>query len=135
MARYRFSRYHRDNPHPDCAVVRSGVRAAFAALRKQGFEARMSFMCCRSCAGAAFANKLGDALESTKVVYFTTQDAEQLVESGSVYVAFSYGAGGELVAALREQGLHVEWDGTDMQRPCVMTPDAARRAAEAKAAA
>ena len=120
---------------------RTRISTAFAALRKQGFIAKASFMCCGGCAGSAIADLTEELVDAGKsplgAVYFTKQcrsdamDALERVYTQSdikkVQLLIGYGTidtskhgviglpavdvGAALVAALREAGLEVDWDG------------------------
>lgn len=97
---------------------KDALTLAFRALRKKGYLARQNFMCCGGCAGSA----LGDRWEQkhgkdvpAKGVYYHRQDNERIPDTCETYLGWG-GDGEEICAALREQGLRVEWDGTEMQR-------------------
>ena len=57
---------------------RARVRDLFAALRREGYFARMNFECCQSCAWAEAAHKLeavAERGEDKGIVFFDRQDA------------------------------------------------------------
>lgn len=104
------------------------LKAAFAALRRGGYIARQSFMCCRTCAGSAIAKQAEASPRRSEIrgcVYYTKQGLEDLGKPGgklaitygrigtqSGYVGDSTVATGRVVAvALRAAGLTVEWNG------------------------
>lgn len=98
------------------------IKAAFAALRKQGFFARMNFWCCQSCAWA-------DVPEGKpNVAFYHKQDAEAFDRWGNIspkrggvlHIAHA-GNSQIIVDALRATGLAVTWDGTDATRIEVRT--------------
>jgi len=96
----------------------AAVASAFASLRREGFLARQRFLCCGGCAGARLANGVErmSAARRAKVagaVFFTRQDAAAF-EVGRPTVE----VGRALAAALRANGLEVEWDGNELS--CVV---------------
>jgi hypothetical protein len=119
---------YRGQPTFDVDEVRPRVRAAFAALRTDGFIARMNFLCCQGCGcyaiGQMVKERGGDPDSgTTDYAFYHNQDNESLRDGQPFYIA--WGGRGELIAQrLREQGLEVEWDGTQAQRICVkgLTP-------------
>tara|TARA_Y100000004_G_scaffold97144_1_gene108694 strand:+ start:21447 stop:21779 length:333 start_codon:yes stop_codon:yes gene_type:complete len=88
--------------------VRGAIKTAFANLRKKGYFARMNYMCCSGCAGAAMP-------ENTKnYVFFHNQCNEQLVDEGRVYLYWA-GDGAEIVDELHNQNLIINWNGKDYE--------------------
>jgi hypothetical protein len=82
------------------------VKDAFVALRKQGYQCRMNFMCCQSCGWAALST------EGERAVFWHRQDTEGYNDQEpGLYMAWS-GDGNEIKKALEDAGLKVEWDGT-----------------------
>lgn len=108
------------------------LTTAFKALRKQGFIARQSFMCCGGCACAGIhdlAKKSSPARQARFKggVYYHKQDADSMRRYGQLYVG--YGAlegmpasltteevGKAAVAAFEAAGFEVEWNGNPMTR-------------------
>lgn len=99
------------------------VAAAFAELEADGVTARMDFACCQTCGHAEIGEERGDG--AWGYTFFHQQDSEALAEpDAALHLAFGvYGGsaddqpvGQRVVAALRHQGLPVEWDGTPDQR-------------------
>lgn len=102
----------------DSKDIRKKLRLAFAALQRNGYEARDNFMCCQSCGGAAInlKGKKGG-------VFWHAQDEDDLRENAHVCIAFltengkgTKAVGKALADALRAEGLMVEWNGTAAQR-------------------
>jgi len=91
---------------------RERVKAAFADLRKRGYACRMNFMCCGSCANAAMHDKHPDKPH----VYWHRQ-GDIAFEDGyltsTLYLHWS-GDGYEIAAVLRDWGLVVEWQESDL---------------------
>ena len=83
---------------------------AFAALRKAGFFARQNFWCCQSCGCAAVPEDRSEAY-----VFYHNQDKQDLVATGSCYLAFA-GDGEKIVEVLNAHGIKTEWDGTKAAR-------------------
>lgn len=101
---------------------RDAIRTAFAALRKQGYIARMNFMCCGGCAVDALARLIevrdGDPA-TAKVVYYHRQDAEAFNRHGNLrrnmYLGWQ-GDANEIVLALEAQGVRAIFDGNPQTR-------------------
>lgn len=98
----------------DAREARKKIGLAFKTLRKLNIRAKANFMCCTGCATAAMSLK-GYA----GGVYWHHQAEQGFKESGQLYIGFftdkgdgSVVIGAALAAALKEQGLDVEWDGT-----------------------
>ena len=83
---------------------------AFEDLEKKGYFAKLNFWCCQSCAWAAITDK-----EAEKAVFYHQQDAEDLRDTGSCHLAWS-GNGQEIVDVLTENGMDVEWSGSENSR-------------------
>jgi hypothetical protein len=93
---------------------------AFGTLEKVGIVARQNFTCCQSC-GAAEISDEGDGDGYT---FYHSQDTESASDGGHLFL--SYGSlretvdpveiGQRVAAALRREGLAVEWDGQLEQR-------------------
>ncbi|MFI0978591.1 DUF6891 domain-containing protein [Streptomyces sp. NPDC021093] len=105
------------------------VGEAFAALGRAGITAREHFACCRACglaeigaAGAEGAESEGEgAGEARGFVFFHTQGTAVAVAGGGLSLYYggfakspevTAAVGREVVAALAEAGLTVEWDGS-----------------------
>jgi hypothetical protein len=110
----------------DAGEIRKRALKAFAELRKSGYVARANFSCCGTCATSELADyvngvfkRLGKKIPGA--VYWHHQDNERLLRDGRFYVGFgSYGEevgnsdvqiGKDLVAALKKNGLIIEWNG------------------------
>ena len=98
--------------------------AAFAALEQAGIVCRQHFSCCGTCGVAEIWDEMvatRDAgLDVRGYTFYHVQDTESAVEGYGLYL--SYGAvedgeapalaiGYEIVAALEQHGLRVDWDG------------------------
>ncbi|MEV0900747.1 hypothetical protein [Actinoplanes sp. NPDC049802] len=83
------------------------VTDAFRALDAAGITARQDFSCCQNCGVAEIRDLPGRGF-----VFYHQQDAERAAGGGSLWLAFGPDAetGREIVAALRAEGLHVDWD-------------------------
>ncbi|MBO3737079.1 DUF6891 domain-containing protein [Actinoplanes flavus] len=86
---------------------------AFRALDAAGITARQDFSCCQNCGVAELRDAPGRGF-----VFYHQQDAERAAGGGSLWLAFGpdVEAGREVVAALRAEGLHVDWDESAGQR-------------------
>lgn len=114
-------------------VLRPRLTLAFRALQNKGYIARQSFSCCRTCAGASLARFVGNddkRMERCRgIVFYTQQEAAWMRNAplGTSRLAIYYGPlyidgrpygnaaeviAADLVAALKEQGLGFEWDGS-----------------------
>jgi hypothetical protein len=107
------------------------IKTAFANLRKQGYIARRSFMCCSGCAGCAIANQVEAMPEAKRAkvrgaVFFTKQDAESFNDHRRGNLMIRYGrvktqvgdfgddtadVGKALCSALAAAGVAFDWDG------------------------
>ena len=102
--------------------------AAFAALESRGIVARQNFTCCQSCGHGEIYDEVEGARGAGRAVrgyaFYHQQDTESAIHYGELYLAYgstdeslSTADVGERVAdALREQGLSVDWDGSDRSR-------------------
>ena len=88
----------------------TNLSKAFKALRKKGYFARQSFWCCQSCAWSAMTDE-----QANKAVFYHRQDADNLRDSGTCHLAWS-GNGQEIVDVLKDNGIKVDWDGSDSKR-------------------
>lgn len=95
--------------------AREGIRRAFGKLRKAGWTARMSFMCCQGCGCAALAEAPYNLKEGDNHVFYHKQDAERLAKDNGTWMTWG-GDGKQIVAALRAEGLRVQWNGTEAER-------------------
>ena len=117
------------------ATLRERIKEAFKTLRKEGFIARMDFLCCQSCAGYQIATDAAVMVKAGKkvngCVYYHHQDADSLnqhepevllafgqIESNELRtIGMSTGdVGGHVVTALEAVGCTVEWDGNPGKR-------------------
>lgn len=102
--------------HKDADTIRAMIKVAFAALRFDGYFARMNWQCCQSCGWAAVPTGKAD-----KAVFLHRQDSDNIDEDGSCHLAWS-GDPDLIVRRLGEAGLEVEWDGSRHTRPEVRLP-------------
>lgn len=100
-------------------ALKGKVQTAYKRLRRQGYVCRSTFMCCSGCACYELGAKYGD---DHPYVFFHKQDAERASKGGPLYLAWG-GNGDEIADTLREEGLEVEWDGSDLTRILVRLPD------------
>lgn len=86
------------------------IAASFKQLRKEGFFARMNFLCCQSCAWAGIPEG-----QSTNVVFYHKQSARALDKYGRLdqhgMHLYHGGNSARIYEVLRENGLNVEWNG------------------------
>lgn len=97
---------------------------AFAELEAAGIVSRQNFSCCGTCGAAEIDMEMDEAASSGRQVrgyaFFHEQDTAAAMECGRLFL--SYGAieegenaavavGHEVAAALRRNGLRVDWDG------------------------
>ena len=113
-------------------TLKTQLTKAFQTLRKQGFIARQNFSCCSGCAGYELTEMASDrkdkGVEVKGAVFYHRQDAEVFgsrSRSNFLMIRFSpldstkHGViglpqeviGDAVVAALKEQGLSVRWNG------------------------
>jgi hypothetical protein len=103
--------------------------AAFTALEAAGIVARQHFSCCGTCGATDIQGEMEDAARDGMRVrgytFFHIQDTEHAVDGESLFL--SYGStsgdktggeeiGHEIVAALKEHGLHPAWNGRHANR-------------------
>lgn len=108
--------------------------AAFATLDQQGITARQNFACCQSCGHAEIRGEMPAAARG--YTFYHQQDTEHVVADGTLFLAFSsvskadeddIAIGHEIVAALQEAGLTVEWNGSFRSRILVKNLDWKKR--------
>jgi hypothetical protein len=109
---------------------------AFRALDAAGVVAREDFTCCQTCGINAIDDEVTGELPAHGYVFYHGYDTIEAVQGGGVWLAF--GAmeadgppdeeiGDQVVAALRAEGLEVEWDRSAGDRPHVQLEWARRR--------
>ncbi len=97
---------------------------AFEALGNQGFVTRQNWDDCTRCAWASISHAQDDWIESgnpySGEVFYTQPDLTYVASDGALYLSFGGDVGGDeataeagrkIAAALRAEGLNVEWDG------------------------
>ena len=89
---------------------RNRLVKVFNTLHKLGYWCKMNHACCQTCGWAAIPKG-----NEHKAVFYHSQDAEHLRETGDVYLAWA-GNGAEIVKAVKDCGMKVEWDGTEDTR-------------------
>ena len=89
-------------------VGRAKISAAFRALRKKGWTAKMNFSCCSSCAWSELSE---DHNEDDEIVFFHNQDNDRLKETGETWLSWS-GDGRVLFDVLNDFELTPIWDGS-----------------------
>jgi hypothetical protein len=94
----------------DFFAVKAKLNTAFKALRKAGYFARQSFMCCQSCGCYAVPKALAE-----NYVFYHKQDADNLRAGGRVYLSWS-GDGTFIGETFRQTGFEVQWDGKSTTR-------------------
>ncbi|MBG0566465.1 DUF6891 domain-containing protein [Actinoplanes aureus] len=108
---------------------------AFRALDLAGIVAREDFACCQSCGNSEIGGEVGNVQPARGYVFYHGQDAERAAQGGTLWLAYGsfdkrIGAaqvGEEVVAALRVEGLEVDWTGDAAQRIQVRLSWAKRR--------
>lgn len=86
------------------------LNKALKDLEGKDYFTAKNFWCCSSCGWGAIANDQKD-----KAVFYHSQDAATLRESGTLYLSWS-GSGQEIVDALNSRGLFSHWNGKDGSR-------------------
>lgn len=101
---------------------------AFATLDRKGIVARHNFTCCQTCGHAEIAYEVDETSHHRPVrgyVFYHQQDTESAVMGYGLYLAYgavssteiaSIDIGWEIVDALRDAGLSVEWNGSIQKR-------------------
>lgn len=107
---------------------------AFRALDASGIVAREEFTCCQSCGTTEIGGEVVDIEACRGYVFYHSQDADHAVAGHDLWL--SYGLferettpeiGEEVAAALRAEGLEVDWDGSPDKRLRVPLKWARRR--------
>jgi hypothetical protein len=88
---------------------KTSLNAGFAVLRKRGYFAKQNWYCCQTCGVDAVPDDEPD------YVFYHSQDAERLAERDAVHLSWG-GDGHEIAKVFRDNGLAVDWDGTDGRR-------------------
>ena len=112
--------------NPEVIVdVRRRVQVAFGELRKVGFLTKTNFSCCMTCAVAELG-EIAEKRRRNRAVYWHRQDDEHFRKTGQLCIRFCYlpppgiegdtkrletQIGEQVAAALRKQGLEVDWNG------------------------
>lgn len=94
---------------------RDRVSAAFKAIRKQGYVARMNFSCCSSC-GYYELSQIVKKRGGAGFVFWSRQVEQRAWRDGKLVDTLNLSWAGDaskLVTALREAGLDVEHGGLD----------------------
>ncbi len=109
----------------EVSSIRDAVGKAFASLRKQGFIARVNFSCCTGFASYELS-EMARTRRKDRAVFWHRQDDESFREGYPLHIRYFYLApegndsdtaseeksvGEQVVAALKEQHLQIEWDG------------------------
>ncbi|MDH3402385.1 MAG: hypothetical protein OES32_04100 [Acidobacteriota bacterium] len=99
---------------------------AFALLEARGVVARQNFACCQTCGHAEIGEEIEAARKIAPVigyVFFHMQDTESAADGGGLYLAYGpvgdtseVQVGKQIQGALREVGLHPQWNGEATQR-------------------
>lgn len=118
-------RYSREQKK-EYARIRGRVEDAFEGLEDQGIMCRPNYLCCTGCASGGIFTEMEDSDKDWRGgVYWHEQDDEGLMRSGYLYLgsgAFedddekTVAIGEEIVEALEDEGLEVEWDGTASEK-------------------
>lgn len=114
--------------------IRRRVQGAFGELRRMGFITKTNFSCCMTCAIAELG-EIAEKRHRNKAVYWHRQDDEHFKKTGQLYIRFCYlpppgiegdtipletEIGEKVAAALRKQGLELDWSGNPNQTIRVM---------------
>jgi hypothetical protein len=89
--------------------MESKLTKAFRILRRNGYFARQNWKCCQNCGCYALPK------DTTNYVFYHKQDAEDLDEHGSCFLAWG-GNGNLIVDVLQRCGIQTDWDGSDDSR-------------------
>ena len=112
--------------NPEVIVdVRRRVQVAFGELRKVGFLTKTNFSCCMTCAVAELS-EIAEKRHRNRAVYWHQQDETHFKKTGVLFLRYCYlpppgiegdtkrletEIGQQVAAALRKQGLEVDWNG------------------------
>ena len=115
-------------PAAAVAELRATLGRAFEVLRKQGIVAEPKFEDCMRCAVAAMSDLLKER-NAPGGVYWHDQDDDALEQGEDLMIGFvarkdddATAIAQKLVAALKAEGLTVEWDGSEDRRVTVKVP-------------
>ncbi|MEU4569933.1 hypothetical protein [Micromonospora sp. NPDC023956] len=107
---------------------------AFRALDAAGIVAREDFACCQNCGTGEIGGEVLPNFPARGYVFYHYQDAERAAAGDELWLAWGRfeappdaELGAEIVAALRAQGLTVDWDGEPGMRIRVPMTWARRR--------
>ena len=89
--------------------MKQKIERAFEVLRKEGFVAEQNWKCCQGCGMAALPKG------TEKYVFYHAQDEENLMDNSTVFLAFG-GGGTKIADALINEGLIVNWNGSESMR-------------------
>lgn len=94
------------------------LTAAFRALTAAGVLARENFTCCQNCGVSEIGAQAPRSVQPRGYAFYHRQDAERGAEGSGVWIAYGVfedtsaaEIGAEVTAALRAEGLTVNWDG------------------------
>ena len=97
--------------------ARDKVLIAFKKLRKDNITARANFLCCMNCASSALSSVV-DEKKTVGAVYWHRQDEERFEEDGVLNIRYFSDTeenclklANKIVAALKEEGLNITWNG------------------------
>lgn len=90
--------------------TKSRLSQAFDQLRCDGYFAEEDFACCQSCGWAAVPKE-----HQNKAVFYHGQDAEDLEESGAMYIAWA-GDGQAICDVFNQHGIITQWNGDEDKR-------------------
>ena len=124
-------KYFKNYPHENYDKYKPLLKIAFKELRKQGIIAKMNFMCCSTCAGAAIATYLEGLCEEKRdkikgCAYWHKQSESSFKENGMIYIQYGivdteYGeiglptikVGKMIVNTLKKHNIPVKWNGDE----------------------
>lgn len=93
--------------------------AAFGILNSKGIVARHNFMDCQSCGYAAMEDEIEkNSIPVRGCTFYHEQDTERAANDGMLFLSHSGvdkasdSIANEIIRAIKEQQLHVEWDGS-----------------------
>lgn len=111
--------------------IRTAARRAFKTLGKANILAKANYRCCNGCASAGLEEAAARADKPLLgAAYWHEQADDHLADGGDLWVGYFDLHGGErtaavgeaVAAALRAEGLTVEWDGDGGKKICVKNP-------------